>query len=97
MSSINFKLKPTQRVTYEGAAAYSITPMQQLRRSVMSCLLWESEFYEDGKSISKRICELVTQCSVDEVAALAIEAKTQMRLRHVPLLLARELCRSKEG
>ena len=45
--------------THEGAAAKQISAEQQLRRSVMSCLLWEKEFYEDGKDIAARIAALV--------------------------------------
>ncbi len=37
--------------THEGARAACIDPVAQLERSVMSCLLWEDEFYEDGQSI----------------------------------------------
>lgn len=96
MATLNKKTKNTE-VTHEGAPAAAISPLQQLRRSVLSCLLWEDGFYEDGKTIAERICELATKCSVAEVAAVAIEAKRDMRLRHVPLLLARELARSKEG
>jgi 60 kDa SS-A/Ro ribonucleoprotein len=71
--------------------------LQQLRRSVMSCLLWENEFYEDGKKIADRICQLVSECRAEDVVKVAIEAKQEMRLRHVPLLLARELARTEEG
>jgi hypothetical protein len=67
--------------------------LARLRRSVLSCLLWESEFYEDGEEIAKRIADLTAQCMPEDVAALAIEAREQMHLRHVPLLLLRELAR----
>jgi hypothetical protein len=60
---------------------------------VLSCLLWESEFYEDGVEIGKRIADLTAQCLPEDVAALAVEAREQMHLRHVPLLLLRELAR----
>ena len=63
----------------------------------MSCLLWEDEFYEDGQSIGLRITELVKEVPAEEVARVAIQAKQDMGLRHVPLLLARELMRTKEG
>ncbi|WZO98258.1 TROVE domain-containing protein [Isosphaeraceae bacterium EP7] len=63
----------------------------------MSCLLWESEFYEDGQTIGQRIADLVKQVPAEDVARVAIQAKEDMRLRHVPLLLARELMRTKEG
>jgi len=80
-------------VTHEGARAHHISVLAQLRRSVISCLLWESEFYEDGEEIGKRIADLTAQCMPEDVAALAVEAREQMHLRHVPLLLLRELAR----
>src|SRR5262250_50306 len=88
---INFKR--FSLVTHEGARARHISVLAQLRRSVLSCLLWESEFYEDGEEIGKRIADLTAQCLPQDVAALAVEAREQMHLRHVPLLLMRELAR----
>jgi 60 kDa SS-A/Ro ribonucleoprotein len=79
--------------THEGAPARAITPEQALRRSVLSCMLWEGEFYEDGVQIAGRIRELVPQVAADRVAALAIEARERMKLRHAPLLLVREMAR----
>jgi hypothetical protein len=36
-------------VTHEGAPAVPALSLEkQLRRTVMSCLLWEEQFYEDG-------------------------------------------------
>jgi len=85
--------KRASLTTHEGAPVRHIGVLAQLRRSVLSCLLWESEFYEDGEEIVKRIAELTAQCLPEDVAALAIEAREQMHLRHVPLLLLRELAR----
>ena len=85
--------KRASLVTHEGAPARHITVLAQLRRSVLSCLLWESEFYEDGEEIGKRIADLTVQCMPEDVVVLAIEAREQMHLRHVPLLLLRELAR----
>lgn len=53
----------------------------ELRRSVLTALLWEDGFYESGKAL--------------DVALLAIEAREQMYLRHVPLFLVRQLARTK--
>lgn len=83
--------------THEGAPARRIDPLAQLERSVMSCLLWEGEFYEGGQTIAQRIADLVKQVPAADVARVAIQAKVEMRLRHVPLLLARELLRTKDG
>ena len=38
-----------------GCAGAHISPEQQLRRSVLACMLWESQFYEDGVEIAGRI------------------------------------------
>lgn len=73
--------------THEGAVAKHINAEQQLRRSVMACMLWESEFYEGGKSIGDRIRALVPEVAPEKVQQIAVEARTDMKLRHVPLLL----------
>ena len=83
--------------THEGAKAPRIAPLAQLERSVMSCLLWEDEFYEGGVTIAARIAGLVRQLPAADVAKVAIRAKEEMRLRHVPLLIAREMLRDKAG
>ncbi len=79
--------------THEGAPARNISTELQLRRSVLACLLWESQFYEDGVEIAGRIAELVPKVAAEKVAALAVEARVQMKLRHAPLLLVREMAR----
>jgi hypothetical protein len=56
-------------------------------------MLWENEFYEDGLEIASRIREFVPRVEAKRVAALAIEARERMKLRHVPLLLVREMAR----
>src|SRR5580693_130542 len=79
--------------THEGAPARAIGPEQSLRRSVLACMLWEDEFYEEGVQIAGRIRELVPTVEATKVAALAVEAREAMKLRHVPLLLVREMAR----
>jgi len=94
MARLNVPVAPIH--THEGGRAKHITPETQLRRSVMSCMLWEDEFYEDGKSIADRIVELVPMVDGPAVRDLAIAARSGMNLRHVPLLLAREMARSED-
>jgi 60 kDa SS-A/Ro ribonucleoprotein len=81
--------------THEGAQGRHISPELQLRRSVLACLLWESQFYEDGVEIAGRIAELVPKVAAEKVAAIAVEARDQMKLRHAPLLVVREMARHK--
>jgi 60 kDa SS-A/Ro ribonucleoprotein len=92
LNTLNLNYGPR---THEGAAARHISPELQLRRSVLACLLWESQFYEDGVEIAGRIAELVPKVAAEKVAMLAIEAREQMKLRHAPLLLVREMARHK--
>jgi hypothetical protein len=92
----NVAVKTPAPRTHEGAVAARINPVEQLRRSVMANMLWEDEFYEEGQSIAKRIQETVAEILKQKngpqtVADIAYEARTQMKLRHVPLLLVAAL------
>lgn len=82
-------------VTHEGGQAGRISPYKELRRSVLSCLLWEDGFYETGSATATRIAELCAKIEPSQIASLAIEARENMKLRHVPLFLAVELSRRK--
>ena len=55
--------------------------------------MWEDEFYESGESIAKRIAETIALVAPEKVSAIAIEARSKMKLRQVPLLIAREMAR----
>lgn len=92
----NAKRKPVA-YTHEGAPAKVISPLHQLRRSVMSCLLFEKEFYEDGIEIADRLADLAGKVAPHELARLAVEARSEANLRHAPLYLARLLCRHASG
>lgn len=84
---LNVATRPAARTFEGGPAIPPKNPFAELRRAVASCLLWESQFYEDGMEIGDRIAALVAQLNTDEVAALAIEARNEMKLRHAPLWL----------
>ena len=92
MASIN-QAKKTDHVTHEGAPAKRINAELELRRSVMACMLWEDTFYESGEAIAKRINGLIAKVEPQKVSQIAIEAREKMKLRHVPLLIVREMAR----
>jgi 60 kDa SS-A/Ro ribonucleoprotein len=96
MSSNNLPAEGLPR-THGGALAFQLTPFEELRRTVLSCMLWEKEHYESGSSIAARIKILVPTCNINAVADLAREARNAQHLRHVPLLLVREMVRSGHG
>src|ERR1700733_4252222 len=92
LNTLNLNTAPR---THEDTPTRHVSPEMQLRRSVLACLLWESQFYEDGIEIAGRIAELVPKVAAEKVAALAIESREQMKLRHAPLLIVREMARHK--
>lgn len=92
MSSINKKITNTNK-THEGGQACHLTPEQQLRRSVLTCLLWEDNCYEGGKLVADRIAEIIPKVNSEVAVSLMKEAKEKHKLRHVPLFMARELAR----
>jgi 60 kDa SS-A/Ro ribonucleoprotein len=92
LNTLNLNFGPR---THEGGPARHVSHELRLRRSVFACLLWEKQFYEDGAEIAERIAALVPKVAAEKVAALAIEARAQMKLRHAPLLLVREMARHK--
>lgn len=81
--------------THEGGTAQTVSPFLELKRTVMTCMLWEKTFYESGESIANRIKKLVSKVDPVRVSELAMHARHEMYLRHVPLLLVRELARHK--
>lgn len=90
--------KPTI-YTYEGAVAKHITPIQQLRRLVLACMLWENQFYISGVDSAKAITDAVdavlkTKNGAREVAELAVEVRSEGKLRHAPLYLTLALVRN---
>jgi 60 kDa SS-A/Ro ribonucleoprotein len=91
MARTNVLNKTPAPRTHEGAPAHRIDKEAQLRRSVMACLLWESEFYESGETIANRIAKLALELPPETVAQIAIEAREKMYLRHVPLWLVRAM------
>ena len=86
------KISPS---TYGGGVGSKIKPLEELRRSVLTCMLFENTFYEKGSDVADRIKDLVTKNKPQDVALLAREARDRMNLRHTPLFLIRELARMK--
>lgn len=84
--------RPAPIHSHEGGRAKRINPEQQLRRSVMACLLWEDEFYEDGDTIARRIVNSIRNVDRDALVTIAEYARSELNLRHVPLLIASAMC-----
>lgn len=97
MARLNTKNDHYRPRTHGGALAHNLSAEQRLERSVMSCMLFEGEFYEDGQSIAKRIWETAQDVSPSFLAGLAVRAREQMNLRHAPLMLLSALAKIGSG
>lgn len=97
MARTNLKAKAVQEFTHEGGKAFShMTKEQELKRSVLSCMLYEKEFYESGVSVAQRIETLIPEVAPEVVAKIVSEARNKMHLRHVPLLITRIMAKLPE-
>lgn len=96
MASVNKKKEKVVKYTGGGAIASNITPLQELERMTMSCLLFEDNAYIDGVAISDRIKELCKVVKPQAIADLAVKARGDMKLRHIPLFLCVQLARRGE-
>lgn len=94
MKSNKFKEKAKVVYTHGGASA-SAAPTNDLalRRAVLTCMLWEDQYYESGISIADRIKNLIPLVEPYRVCEIACEAREQMKLRHVPLLIASHMAK----
>jgi hypothetical protein len=92
MSSLNRRIRGMES-NGVGTLVNSISAEKQLNRLVLASLLWENQFYLDGVSHVDLIKSLVPKVAPEKVAELAITARHIYKLRHVPLLLVRELAR----
>ena len=95
MSSINRAVRQARTATNSvGTAVFSVSAERQLNRLTLASMLWEKQFYLDGKTQAELIADLVTKVAPEKVAALAERARGAYKLRHMPLLLVRELARA---
>ena len=98
MAKTNTKTVREPVLTHGGARAeVHMKPFVALERAVATCLLWEDAFYESGSGIAKRIAALCAQVPACDVAALAIKARREYKLRHVPLFLCIQLAALASG
>ena len=100
MSSMN-KLSPLGQLLRDklnatnsvGTSVKAISPEKQLMRLTLASMLWEKQFYLDGKEQAELIGDLVKKVNPAVTSALAVTARDKFKLRHIPLLLTRELAR----
>lgn len=95
MAQVNKTKKPRVVVTNEGGRGVPMPAIEELRRTVSACLLWEDGFYEGGEDVASRMERLVWLCTAREVEELIVDARERLKLRHAPLWLC--VCLAKMG
>lgn len=94
---MRFNVQRPKAFTHEGGPTNNLPPIKELRRSIMACMLWEDSVYESGNDHAKRVVELCSKVSFEDLARLAVDAREKFKLRHAPLLLVREAIRHHKG
>lgn len=79
-----------------GMLAATQTPESELRRLVMACLLWEDIAYATGNQVAEDIKAIIPKVKPQVCFEIAVAARTEQKLRHVPLFVIREMCRYPE-
>lgn len=74
--------------------SYEVSTNDKLVRLVLANLLWQDQFYVDGQTTAEIIATEVAKADPEFVSKLAIAARTNFKLRHIPLLLLRELAKT---
>lgn len=93
MSQLNRRVRETASNSV-GTIVPAISALRQLKRVTLASMLFEKQFYMDGKDHHELVKELCGRVDPQKVADLAVEARTKFKLRHIPLVLTRELARS---
>lgn len=94
MSSINRRVNRFVAQNSVGTPVPNTSTYDQLKRVTLASMLWEDQFYLDGKAHAELVRDLVAKAQPEQVADLAEMARSKFKLRHIPLLLARELARN---
>ncbi|MEY4904725.1 MAG: hypothetical protein RLZZ292_2540 [Bacteroidota bacterium] len=90
------KKEETLVINHEGAKAYPITPALELYSAVVTST-FSDKFYEKNDVRVQRLRTLIAQNEPLFVAQLAVYAREKMYLRSVPLVLAVELSKQRNG
>lgn len=94
MSSLNYKQNTTAvkfNYNYNGLKVKQESPEKILLRTTLAHMLWEDQFYVDGKTSAELLADSVGKVSPAYAADVAMRARSDFKLRHVPLYIMRVL------
>lgn len=87
----NVKQRAERQKTHEGAVARRDDPLTRLANVLNAHMLWEDQFYVDGKASADALRDAVLGAMEHDALAtgnLIIDARVKMKLRHAPLWAA---------
>lgn len=87
--------KMNQKASVAQKAPQRMTTFQKAERTLVTCMLGEDTYYEDGVSVKERLASYVPELSEDACRKLLKEAKVDNKLRHAPIFWATKML--KEG
>ena len=87
MARMNQKASGAQK------APKRMTTFQKAERTLVTCLLGEDSYYEDGQSVKDRLASYVPELSEDACRKILEEAKVDNKLRHAPIFWAVQMAK----
>lgn len=87
MSKMNQKASDVQKTPRR------MTTFEKAERTLVTCLLGEDNYYEDGQSITDRLASYVPELSEDACRKILKEAKVDNKLRHAPIFWAVQMAK----
>lgn len=85
--NVRSSVMDTLAPVHEAGARQTFSRAEELQRLVSCALLGERQFYVEGEDIELRICVLAKVVDPAKVEEVAVSARRDLGLRHVPLLL----------
>ena len=79
------------QVLPSGGTAAVQSDLANLRRLVLTTLLFENSAYQSGNSVVADICRLIPKVETFDLVQLVIESRIDQGLRHVPMFVAKEM------
>lgn len=95
MASVNQKSASNLVTNHNGLSSNQISTKEMFDRTVMACLLWENNFYENGESVATRVESYIKELSEQDIVPILYKCKQDMKLRHMPLFIL--VCMAKYG
>jgi len=83
----NKSSKQPPAFTHEGGPSTNTDSLTRLKRVAMTCMLFEDNFYIDGKTLAESIEQICEKVDKQKIVEISLESSQKGLLRHLPLFL----------